>query len=58
MKLAIRSLAAAFVLALAACSAAAPTDPSADAAAPSLDGSVGTQSDTVARGPNLFGSGN
>lgn len=57
MKLAIRSLAAAFVLALAACSAPVPTDPAAArTAAPSLD--VTTQTDTTRRIPNVFGSGN
>jgi len=61
MKLAIRSLAAAFVVALAACSAPVPTDPTAAAptAGPSSDVVVTTQTDTTTnRGPNLFGSGN
>jgi hypothetical protein len=55
MKLAIRSFAGAFVMALAACSAPAPTAPAA-AGAPALD--VTTQSDSTGRIPNVFGSGN
>jgi len=58
MKIAIRSLAAAFMLALTACSAPVPTDPAgaAPTAAPALD--VTTQTDTTGRIPNVFGSGN
>lgn len=58
MKLPIRSLAAAILLALAACGAPTPTDPAVAPGAPSLDGSTTTQSDTTGRVPNVFGSGN
>jgi hypothetical protein len=61
MKISIRLLAAAFVLAAAACGTPAPTEPAV--AAP---GSVSRDDippppptdTTAARGPNLFGSGN
>lgn len=55
MKLSIRVLLAATLLAAAAC--AAPTTPSISAP----DGGIsrdGAPSDTTSRGPNLFGSGN
>jgi hypothetical protein len=57
MKISIRFLLAALLVAAAAC--AAPTGPSAsaDGAGPSRDGGT-TPSDTTGRGPNTFGSGN
>lgn len=59
MKILTRSLAAVFVLTMAACSAPAPTDPTA--AVPgtlSRDDIPPPPHDTTARGPNAFGSGN